>query len=363
MTTNNSTHHCTVSIDLTNAKWGWACRNLSRSASYRLTATTGGREGDVVVAVVKTIRNHSRIMTADQGRARMYTDDVIVGVLGNRYATDAFEAYGRIENGAVDMLTNAGMLGSVLQRNPAVRAPTQLEVVGILADADGRAINLIERGFRPRSPATLPKRVVLMVGTGMNAGKTTSATKLVRGLMAEGHKVGALKVTGSVSPNDRGELAATGAPYVRDFSDYGFPSTFLESIARVKQLFMTMVADAFEAGVDTVVVELADGVLQRETEALIADPKVQACCVGAILAAPCALSALMGIESIRVAGLPVLGVTGIINNAPLFVRELSARSSVPVWSSVDDGSALGQGAAAALSEVSSCAASPAALAA
>ena len=329
---------------LAGAKWGWACRSLSTRENYRMASSASARVGDVVVAQVKSVRNHTRIVTSGQARVRLYVGDVVIGVLGNRYATDAFEAYGVIQNGEVDMLTNAGMLGSVLQRNPAVKAPTELRVLGLLANTEGQVINLIDRGFQPRLPTSiLPKRVVLVVGTGMNAGKTTSATKLVRGLMAEGHKVAALKATGSVSSNDRGELAATGAHYVRDFSDYGFPSTFLETTERVKQLFMTMVADAWDAGADTVVVELADGVLQRETAALIRDPDVQACCVGAVLAAPCALSALMGVESIRVAGMGVLGVTGIINNAPLFVREFSALSSLPVWTSVDDGTALGQG--------------------
>ena len=331
-----------TSSDLDSAKWGWACRTLPREDAYSVAPVSSARSGDVIVARVVDLKNHTRVMTADAGRVRMYAGDLIVGVMGNRYATDAFEAYGVIEDDGVDMLTNAGMFGTVLQRNPAVKSPTRLEVIGQLKDVKG-PINLIEREFEPRNPERLPRRVVLMLGTGMNAGKTTSATKLVRGLMAEGCRVGALKVTGSVSPNDRGELAATGAAYVRDFSDYGFPSTFMESHSRVKQLFLTMVADAFDAGADTVVVELADGVLQRETAALIADPDIRACCVGAILAAPCALSALMGIEVIRASGLQPLATTGIINNAPLFVRELGERSSVPVLSSKDDGTALGRG--------------------
>ncbi|MEO1338187.1 MAG: hypothetical protein AAFV29_21260, partial [Myxococcota bacterium] len=157
------------------------------------------------------------------------------------------------------------------------------------------------------------------------------------------------KVTGSVCPNDAGELAATGAPYVRDFSDYGFPSTYLLPKAKVKQLFFTMVADAVDAGADAVVVELADGVLQRETAAMIADADIRACCAGALLAAPCALSAMMGVEVIHRAGLDVVGVTGLITNAPLFVREFSARSSVPVLSSARHDAELGRAVVSRLS--------------
>ena len=350
--TNPSETKTNVSFDVSRAKCGWACRSLRRDEQYTvvpmadgLASESKGQPGDVIVARVTQVRNHTRVVTPHDGRVRLYEGDLVIGVLGNRYATDAFEAYAVVENDSVDMLTNAGMLGSVRQRNPAVKPPTRLEVIGQLADAGGEPINLIRREFEAGIGADISKRVVLMLGTGMNAGKTTSATKLVRGLMAQGHKVGALKVTGSVSSNDRSELAATGATYVRDFSDYGFPSTFLEDFDRLKQLFLTMVSDALQAGAETVVVELADGVLQRETEALIADRDVQACTVGAVLAAPCALSALLGCKVIREAGVEVLGVTGIINNAPLFVREFSARSDTPVLSSIDDGRALGHGVA------------------
>ena len=341
MTTKNRLNTTDAPNDLKTAKWGWACRSLDRDARYRIRSVHRPRPGDVLVARVATLRNHTRIVTADSTRLRMYEGDLVVGTLGNRYATDAFEAHAIVDNGWVDMLTNAAMLGRVLQRNPAVKAPTQLEVLGQLVD--GEPVNLIDRGFRPRPIGPLARRVVLVVGSGMNAGKTTSATKLVRGLMAEGRRVAALKVTGSVSPNDRNELAATGAAYVRDFSDYGYPSTFLEPICQLKQLFLTMVTDALDSGADTVVVELADGVLQRETAALMADPEVTACCIGAVLAAPCALSALMGVEVIKSSGLRPMAVTGIINNAPLFVREFSRRSTVPVLTSTDNGGALGRG--------------------
>ena len=342
MTTQNHDETSLGAADLSFAKWGWACRDLSRDDVYGVISTASATVGDVLVAQVEEIRNHTRLMTAGSERVRMYEGDLIVGVVGNRYATDAFEGYGVIEEGSADLLTNAGMMGQVSRRNPAVRAPTRLKIIGRLVDARGVPINLIERCFTPRLPGAVERNVVLVLGTGMNAGKTTSATKLVRGLMNEGQRVAAIKVTGSVSPNDRNELEATGASFVRDFSDYGFPSTYLESLPRVRQLFHTMVSDATDAGVDVVVVELADGILQRETEALLADSTVRERTVGAVLAAPCALSALMGCQLIQNVGIDVLGVTGRITNAPLFVDELERRSTIPVLSSRDAGQSLGR---------------------
>lgn len=338
------THHETplLSVGLSRAKWGWACRDLSTSHPHHVAEINGGEVGDVVVAQVVEIRNHTRLMNAECTRIRLYEGDLVVGVLGHRYATDAFEGYGVIENGSVDLLTNAGMMGKVSRRNTAVKAPTRLKILGGLVDAADHRINLVERCFRPRLPVTAERNVVVVLGTGMNAGKTTSATKLVRGLIGEGQRVAALKVTGSVCPNDRSELEATGASYVRDFSDYGFPSTFLQSLRRLRQLFHTMVQDACNTGAEIVVVELADGILQRETEALLADPSVRERIAGAVLAAPCALSALMGCQMIRDAGIHVIGVTGRITNAPLFVDEFEQRSTIPILTSRDTGAALGR---------------------
>ncbi|MEL7371719.1 MAG: hypothetical protein AAFN74_22535, partial [Myxococcota bacterium] len=79
--------------DLTNAKWGWALRHLKTPSAARVVPVEEGRPGDVIVARVHRIGHHTRLMTSN-GRTRLYEDDVVVGVLGHRYATDAFEAHG-----------------------------------------------------------------------------------------------------------------------------------------------------------------------------------------------------------------------------------------------------------------------------
>ncbi|MEO1339067.1 MAG: DUF1611 domain-containing protein, partial [Myxococcota bacterium] len=148
-------------------------------------------------------------------------------------------------------------------------------------------------------------------------------------------RVAALKVTGSVSPNDRSELKATGAMHVRDFSDYGFPSTYRIDGSQLESLAATMLADAMDHDPHMIVVELADGVLQKETMALLNAAWLRRLAVGAVLAVPCALSALKGIEVIERAGLNVIGVSGRITNAPLFIDELAQYSGLPVLSTPD----------------------------
>lgn len=336
----NNTFEILTSRELGAAKWGWACRHLEPQGSYRVVPSRTAEVGDVLVARVQRIRHHTRLMNTAASRVRVYEGDVVVGVVGHRYATDAFDGEAAIEDGGVDLLTNAGLVGQVRRRHAGVDRPTRLSVLGRLSGADGCPINLIDRCFRARPRPPGGPRVLLVVGTGMNAGKTTTAARLVHGLRQSGLRVVGLKATGSVSPNDRLELLASGALGVRDFSDYGFPSTYRLPLEQLDRLVATMLADAADLMPDLVVVELADGILQRETAHLLGARWLQEMCAGVVIASACALSALKGIELVQEAGLAVVGVSGLISSAPLFVDELRSRTAVPVLSSMRDGREL-----------------------
>mgnify|MGYP006287432007 CR=1 FL=1 len=323
-------------VPLVGAKWGWACRLLSDPAGFHIGSSPMA-VGDLVAARVRAVRNHTRLVDRSGARTRLYPGDLVVGVLGHRYATDAFHGAARIEEGRAHLMTNAGLIGTVEARHAQVRAPTELEVLGSVVDGSGRAVNSIEASFVPSEPAETRASIVLVLGTGMNAGKTTAAIGVIRGLIQEGLSVAGLKVTGSVSPKDRSEMSSTGAVFVRDFSDYGFPSTYRLPEPRLMRLVQTMLADADLARPDVIVAEVADGVLQRETELLVRCLRGQA--LGAVLAAPCALSAMAGAELVEQT-MPVLAVTGLISNAPLFGEELAAWTGRAVVDSLDDGRAL-----------------------
>lgn len=323
-------------------RWSWACRNLPLRGEIDVDeAAESPRAGDVVVAEVRSVGAHTRLTLSDNQRLRIYPGDRIVGVLGARYATDAFEA-GVVHCEDLHLLTGAGMMGTVRTRHAGTRRPTELDYVAHLVDQRGVPVNLKELRFEPAEAAPAPAPLVLVAGTGMNTGKTTSVSLLVKGLLRRGLRVAACKVTGSVSHRDLSEIRATGAHDSRDFSDYGFPSTYLISREDLIGLFHAMLRDAGRSSPDVVVMEIADGVLQRETTMLLEDPTVRACTRGVLLAAPCSASALHGVERIRKLGHEVLAVSGVITNAPLFVRELEEHSDVTTASSRNGGAELAE---------------------
>ncbi|MEL6613093.1 MAG: hypothetical protein AAFQ53_13420, partial [Bacteroidota bacterium] len=325
-------------------RWPWACRALDRTG-LRLIPDDGAAPsvGDLVVVEVVRVRNHTGLVAATNERLRLYEGTRFVGVLGHRYATDAFEAEfdatPLAERDTLHLVTNGGMVSVVQSRAAGVKAPTELRFLGYVATPDGARINTKTRLAPPvgtLAPVSLPP-VLLGVGSGMNAGKTTSVVRMVQALVRRGVRVAVCKVTGSVSHRDLFEMQATGACFARDFSDYGYPSTYLASEDEIRALFRRMMADAAQTAPDVIVVEIADGVLQRETAWLLADDEVRTATAGVVLATGCALSAIAGLVEVESYGHEVVAVTGCLTSAPLFVREFaSRRPDVTVASSAGD---------------------------
>jgi hypothetical protein len=237
-------------------------------------------------------------------------------------------------------LTDAGMIGSVRSRHQDTKRPTGLRFLGYLGDEAGRRLNLKALCPQPIAKEGAPKNVLLVVGTSMNSGKTTTAAKLVKALLLRGVRVAACKLTGSVCQRDRGEYHATGAHVAQDFSDYGYPSTYLATEEELLGLFEAMVADAARARPDITILEIADGILQRETKLLLGHESLRRRIDGVVLAAPCAASALLGAAQVESHGHCVVAVSGRITNSPLAMREFTAGSRVAIASSVGKGDDL-----------------------
>jgi len=124
--------------------WAWAGRGLKQDATEKryglLTDHTRPAVGDAVVVRVDRIGHHRHIETEGERRLRLYEGDRLVGVFGNRYATDVYE--GRVlDVRKLHLLTTSGLIGTVTSRNREVGRPTNVTFLGYLADAQGHRIN------------------------------------------------------------------------------------------------------------------------------------------------------------------------------------------------------------------------------
>jgi hypothetical protein len=206
--------------------------------------------------------------------------------------------------------------------------PTQLEIVGGLRDASGRALSTEDFAtVVPPRAATHPPTVAV-VGSGMNAGKTTTAAALLLGWTRAGLRAGAGKVTGSGSGKDRWEYLDAGAAAVADFLDFGMPSTFGYPRERLAATMIGIRDGLAATGCDAIVLEIADGILMTETAQLLEGlaGEVEAL----VLATADALSARAGVGILRELGLPVRAISGLVSRSPLAVREAHAATGLPV---------------------------------
>ena len=317
-------------------KCSWACRHVVRESSeqeYSLRLDNAPpNPADVALVQVDRIGHHTLIETADERRLRLYKSDRLMCVFGDRYATDVYE--GRVlDLDRLHLLTGSGVIGTVVARHRDVERPTALSFLGYLSDSSGCRINLKRLRFCPVSAEASQMDVILVAGTSMSTGKTTVTRKILHALVSHGMRAAGCKLTGSASPRDLYELRATGALHATDFSDYGFPSTYGASLPDLVRLFHCMIEASASKGAQVVVMEVADGFLQRETRMVLESEEVRRQVRGVVLAGACSGSALCAANYIQEVGLDIWAVSGLMANSPLFVREFASRSSIPVASS------------------------------
>lgn len=306
------------------AKWAFTARRVRREDAVALDDDlAAARAGELILARVDAVGSHRRLQLADGAYADLWEGDLVVAACGDRYASDQFEGRAAIAPDGCDLLAGGGVVGRIEVRHQRMAAATRLVPLGRLADGDGAVLTL-DRYARPRPAAGRPETVIAVVGSAMNAGKTTAAAALIRGLTAAGVATAGIKATGTGAFCDVHCYEAAGAVYAADFTEDGLASTYRQPIARIVEALDALVGHAAAAGCEAAVVEIADGLLQPETAALLSDASVAARFDGFLFAAGDALAAIGGLALLEGFGLRALAVTGRLTRAPLAVRETAA---------------------------------------
>jgi len=312
------------------AKRAFTTRRVDLSLASRLRTGCAPRAGDLVLARVVQLGQHQKLESPHGRRAQLYEGDEIVVAYGERYAPDQFEAVIPTDLGECDLVAGGGVAGKVLSRHARMKAATRIAPVGLLADDKGAVLNLARFALPDATPARQLPPVIAVVGTSMNAGKTTTAAGLVHGLSRAGLSVVATKVTGTGSGGDLWTMHDAGARAVLDFTDMGHASTAGLGLDEAERTLTSLVAHAARQSPDIIVMEIADGLLQRETGALLRSARVRELIHGVMFAAGDAMGAVAGHDWLLRNGHRVLGVSGLLSASPLATREAEAALGLPV---------------------------------
>ena len=316
---------------LERAKWAYSTRRVDRSQAVSvLTGAYQPRQGDLVLARVDKLNQHKRLELVDGRRATLFIDDEIVVCYGNRYAPDQFEAEVPNDLSPCNLVAAGGVAAMALSRNSRMKAATRITPVGVLLDEDGEVINLERFGIGKAKVGKKRPSVTAVIGTSMNAGKTTTLSGLALGMSRKGLKVGAAKVTGTGAGCDVWKMVDSGCHKVLDFTDYGLPATYKVPAAECEDIMESLTAELIRSGADTILLEVADGILQGETRKLVQSERFRSLVDRIVFAAGDALGAAAGVSWLQEQGHEVVGVSGALTGAPLATRECEGLVDVPV---------------------------------
>ena len=325
-----NTHFAFTAQELVAAKWAFTTRRVIRRDVVDLSKDfETAVSGDLVLAEVIAMGHHQRIQLAEGRPSDLYEGDLVVVAVGNRYAPDQFEGVAEISAEAADLLAAGGVIGRMRHRHAKMRPPTRLRPLGLLTDLEGDVLNVGDYGLPARAKPR-EMTVIGVVGASMNSGKTTATASLARGLHRAEHRVAAIKATGTGAFGDYNMFVDTGVPFVGDFTDAGMATTYLEPVDQVVEGLHTLLGHASERGCDIALVELADGVFQKETATILEEPSFRDGFDGFLLATPDALAAAGGVMTLQRMGIRPLAISGLISLSPLAVAEATAWTGVPV---------------------------------
>ncbi|WP_142057045.1 DUF1611 domain-containing protein [Pseudarthrobacter sp. B4EP4b] len=288
------------------------------------------RSGDLVLARIVQLGHHRHIEQPNGRRAVLHDDDEIIVTYGDRYATDQYESRVPATLGDTQFVASGGIASQVLSRNMAIRRATEIEPIGLLGDAKGRPLNILDFSLQPVAPEVPRPRTVAVLGTAMSSGKTTTIHSLVHGLSKAGVSVGATKATGTGSGNDYWCMLDAGAHMMLDFTDVGLASTYRQPMDVVEAKFAELINHLTNSGAAFNLVEVADGIYQDETSRLLESSVFRSMVDAVIFAAPDSMGAVAGVSHLKNLGHSVLAVTGLLTRSPLAIREAAAATGLPV---------------------------------
>ena len=220
------------------------------------------KTGDYVLGEI--IDSGSDILKVEliNGRMRsIMNGDLVVGALGERYATlEATGTWKEVEDdGKMHLLTGAGLFGKCTSKSVYLPNLIEIKYIGhLLIDGNICKMDDYVHNFK-FSKFNTP--VVLLVGTSMSAGKTTSAKIIVNLLKRADLKVVAGKLTGASRYSDILSFKDVGADFVFDFVNIGLPSTIYPREKYRKKL-VQLLSKINSVKADVAVIELGASPLE-----------------------------------------------------------------------------------------------------
>jgi hypothetical protein len=309
--------------------------------------------GAVVACRVLNAKTSYNTLEDVHGRmVALHPGDVIAGALGHRDALHGYSGVvpSKVVPGDVLQLLNlGGVIGTGAQAAPGIGEPFRLEVLGsvlefpVLDRRVGQPASVARAALAPPALdledwARLPP-VVALLGTCMDAGKTTAACALVAALDRAGLRVAAGKLTGVSLRRDILAMQDCGAAPVALFTDFGVVTTDEQNAVSAAHALIAHLALAEPASPEILVLEFGDGLLGTYgVNALLQDERIRRSIRATILCAQDPVGAWGGTRLLSERyGLETNLISGRVTDTPAGLRFCSERLRVPTWNALAEG--------------------------
>jgi len=307
-----------------------------KQIKYYLFSDHVPQVGDLVYGKI-THKGQHEDLENKHGRIHTLNNDTkAIFVMGNRYAPDYYEGFVPEQTETtLDLLARSGIVGLMKIRNDAVKEPTKVKFLGYVVDETGEVLNT--RKFPLITPKHTEKKfprskMIVVTGTSMNSGKSYTAAAICWAFTSQGKEVRASKITGTASLKDILRMEDAGAKFVNDFTYLGLPSTYMSSEAELMSIFDQIDLKYANDPDKYWVVEIADGILQRECQILLKNEAFRKRIDKLVFAGRDSLSVLGGVHFLNEQyRLVPDAISGVCTSSPLFIEEFKAHTQIPIF--------------------------------
>ncbi len=311
-------------------KVGSVTKNLQIGHKEIVTDKIVAERGAVLAVEVLEDKSTYNVLELPTGRlSKLKKGDIIAVALGQRMGLKGFIGVmpQKVSVGdTIHVLNMGGVAGECISANKKeVGDPMRIKVLGAIA-RKGKALNIAQATlFAPSATLNTDTPLIVTTGSGMDAGKTTVASQVIKTLTRMGMTLAGAKLTGVGTQRDLYAMQDYGVTETVSFVDAGVPSTALidhEELVSVGKGALNYLA---RNKPDAIMIEFGDGLYGKYgVRAILQDKELQK---NVRLHVGCArdpVGALKLAEDCASLGLPIDVMSGPVTDNQVgqdFVRE------------------------------------------
>ena len=243
-------------------KIGSVLKNINNIDELSISDVIDCNQGQLIAVKVISVNPNYNKLELVSGRITELTEgDVIVGALGNRIASSGMTGSVPTElnkHDKIHILNLGGVIGNCKDFNILLGPATECEVLGSVVDNSNKQLNLVDYSKIKEMKIKNKVPSIAVIGTGIDSGKTTVTSFIIKTLSNYFKKINACKLAGTASQKDLYSYEDNGAYKTSDFVDYGLPSTCMNDKKTIQSCSASIISNMSEDA-EIILMELGDG--------------------------------------------------------------------------------------------------------